>query len=308
MKSPAITSAISAREWFLLYLLSLLWGSSFLFFELSLDGLPPLTIVAIRMVLGASFLLAILQQRRIVLAQVGAHWRRCLLFGLIGAALPFACFAYAQVYITSSLAAVLNSTMPMFTFLIASAIGQEKFSALRLLGTVLGIIGVAILVGPSAQGNLAETVGALLCLVAAVLYAINTVAMRAWPGQMDASSLALGLCIGAAAVSVAAAVAIEDVNLAAAGWKSLAGAIGLGVLGTACAYRIFFYLLVRIGASNVSLCVLLIPVNAIPLGVIFLGEQLAISFFIGTAIIILSLMLVDRGISDSISRLIRKRG
>ena len=275
-----------------------------MFFEFGLAGLPPLTVVAVRMVVGASFLLLLLPQRRAALSQVTAHWRRCLLFGLLGAALPFACFAYAQVYITSSLAAVLNATMPVFTCLVAAAAGQEAFSRRRLSGTVLGLIGVAILIGPTVRASAAEAIGAVLGLVASGLYAVNTVAMRSAPGRMQADSLALGLCIGAALISVIAAAALEEPDFAAAGWKSLAAAVGLGVLGTALAYRIFFHLLERIGASNVSLCVLLVPINAIPLGALILGEPLTAKFLVGTATVIVSIALVDRGVGDRLARLL----
>ncbi len=295
--------AIKPKEWLLLYLLSLFWGSSFLFYEFGLDGLPPLTIVAIRMTLGASFLFLLMGRRRAYLAQMRMHWVRCLGFGLLGAALPFSLFAYAQIHITSSMASVLNATMPLFTCACAVAASQEKFSLKRACGMMLGIIGVAILVGPAIEGNLAEAIGCALCLLAALCYAINTVLMRGHPGGMESAALALGMCTGAAVISCTAAALTESPDFAEAGWRALGGAAGLGLLGTALSYRIFFHLLPRIGASNTSLCVLLIPVNAIPLGAFVLGESLSLGFFVGAGTIIFSLALVDNGIGNGLARL-----
>lgn len=287
-----------------------MWGSSFLFYKLGLTGIPPLTLVTIRMGLGAMLLMLLLGGLRKKLRKIQTRIPICLCYGLIGCVLPFALFAFALQHVNSSLAGVLNSTMPLFTCLVAAIAKQERMTMRRTGGMLTGIVGVAVLLKPdSIAGNYSGMVllGVVFCLLAALCYAVNTVAIRHTKGSgMEPATLALGTMIGATVISGLAATLFESPDIGSLGWQAAIGAIGLAFFGTAIAYLIFMSLIIRIGAVNASVSTLLIPVNAVPLGVLVLGEKISQNFMIGTVIILTSLLIIDPKLTKNLCALAQK--
>ena len=284
------------------YLLSLLWGSSFFFYELGLESFPPLTLVALRLALGTLFLLLLFGRRLQIWRQLRAYWLRCLIFGLFSAVLPFALIAYGQVWITSSLASVLNSTMPLFTCLLAMLIGQEFFSVRRLSGIILGILGVVVLVAPVREVSVNELWGSLLVVLAALSYGSNAVLANRYRGRMDGSTMALGSVAGAAVVAAAAAVLIDPPMSVEINWRAWLGMLGLALFGTAIAFLVFFSLLTRVGSINTSVAVLLIPLSAIPVGMLLLGERPGWNFIPGMVMVLGSTIVIDLNLARLLGR------
>ena len=169
---------IDARDWWLLGVLSVLWGGSFFFAAVSLQELPPLTIVFLRVALAAIILLPVLWIYRIRVPTGLAGWQPFFALALLNNVLPFSLIVIGQTYIPSGLASVLNATTPLFTVLVMAAAGDEKLYARRVAGVVVGLIGVIILHGQSLDFEAGQSVGILLCLTAAFSYGLSALYAR----------------------------------------------------------------------------------------------------------------------------------
>lgn len=292
---------ISARQWGLIYLVSLLWGSSFLLFEIGLRGMEPLTLVALRLVTAAACMLLLFPGRAESARAVWRHRGRLSLLGLAGCALPFACYATGQQYVNSSTAGVINAMMPAFTFLVAVLAGQEAFSPLRLAGALAGIAGVAMLLGPDGLGDGGLLLGVILCLTATVFYGAYAVAARRVSREIDPATMATGMVCWGAVLSLPAAVAVEGIPGSAPGAGPLLAGCVLGIFGTAVAYRIFIRLISSIGATNSSITTLIVPINAVVIGVLVLGERLDSWFAAGTVTILASIILIDGNLRRTVA-------
>lgn len=298
MSPPAAQNAIPvlhARDWALILLLALLWGGSFLFYELGLTGFAPLTLVFLRMAFSTVTLLLITGGRMARLHDIWADRYILLGFGLFGCMLPFTFYAHGQVHVTSSMAGIINSMVPLFTFLLASLMGQEAFRPLRLAGICLGIIGVTVLLGPS-YGDGKILWGGLLCVLATLSYAVNTVWLRKRATRMDPQTCTLGMILGATLLSAVAAALVDGLPTQWPEAKAWIGVICLGIFCTALAFKVFVLLTFRVGASNSTFPVLLVPVAAVILGTVFLDEEISPSLAVGAALILLSLPCMDENL------------
>jgi drug/metabolite transporter (DMT)-like permease len=280
-------------DWFWLWTLSLLWGGSFLFVELALAGLPPLTVVWGRVALAAVILWAVLR----IIGREGpprALWPALLVMGLLNNAAPFTLFALAQGQITGALASVLNAMTPIFTVLVAHvATGDERLRPARALGVGLGFAGV---MGLLADGSMGGTRLALVaCLGAAFSYAVASV----WGRQFRAAGISplVTACGQVTASSVLLLpvwlVADRPWTLGAPGAGPVLAVLGLASLSTALAYLIYFRILASAGATAISLVTFLIPISATALGWAVLGETLEPQQMAGLALILLGLAVID---------------
>lgn len=296
----AAVPAMNARSWLLLNLVAMLWGSSFMFFELGLAGLPPLTLVAVRTLSAFAFMLLLFGARRVALAGMWRHRRRLAVLGLAGTALPFSCYALGQQHVASSTAGTINALMPLFTLLLAILAGQERFAPARLAGVLLGLAGVAVLLGPDGVGDPAELAGAALCVAATVCYGVYAVLLRRFALPLAAGAVATGMVGWGALAATALALGAEGLPAA---WPAgpVAAGFALGIGGTAIAYRLFVGLIGTLGATNASLATFLIPPYAIAFGALLLGERLDAWFGAGALVILASLLLVD----ERLRRLLR---
>jgi drug/metabolite transporter (DMT)-like permease len=208
--------------------------------------------------------------------------------------LPFSLIVTGQTYISSGLAAILNATTPLFTILVMAAAGDEKLHARRIAGVVIGLIGVAILHGQDLGSGSGQGLGILLCLAAAFSYGLSALYARrrlkdspplaTATFQMLASSLMMTMI--AAAFERPWQVPVPGATT----WLALAG---LSALSTALAYIVFFQILRRSGSTNVMLVTLLIPVTAILLGYLALGESISAAEIIGALVIGSALLVID---------------
>jgi len=276
--------------------LALLWGSNFLFIKVALDGLSPAQIVLGRMVLGAVVLLAVVALRREPLPRRPGMWAHLVLMATLANLVPYFLFGYGEQRITSSLAGVLNATTPLFTLVIAATSGSgERLTATRAGGLALGFGGVLVLVAPWRDGSLSgELPGQLACLGAAVCYAVSFVwtrrflTGRGYPpmalaaAQLGASVVLLGL--------VSPLIVRDPVSLTPAVTASI---LALGVLGTSAAYLLYYRLIADEGATTTSTVLYFLPVVAVVLGVLVLGEPLGWNLFVGTAVVLTGVALSE---------------
>lgn len=284
-------------EWGMLLILSLLWGGSFLFNGILVKALPPFTIVAGRVLLAAIALNIIVRIMGHSMPRDGRSWSAFFGMGVLNNMIPFCLIVWGQTHIASGLASILNATTPLFTVVVAHVLTtDEKMTGNRLIGVLVGFAGVAYMIGFDALHDLGSNVLAQFAVLgAAISYSFAGIwgrrfrAMGMPPllpaaGQVTASTI-LMLPI--------ALIADRPWALPAPGIETWLALFGLALLSTAIAYVLFFRILATAGATNLALVTFLIPVSAILLGAIVLGEQLQAKHLIGMAMIAAGLAAID---------------
>jgi drug/metabolite transporter (DMT)-like permease len=291
---PSTESRIDARDWSLLGVLSVLWGGSFFFNGVILRELPPLTVVLLRVALASVILLPLLRAYGIAFPEGLSAWLPFLAIGLFNNVLPFSLIVIGQTYVSSGLASILNATTPLFTVLVMAAAGEERLHARRVAGVLVGLVGVAILHGEALGFETHQGIGILLCLTGAFSYGLAALVARRLPSQTQPLGTATFQMLSSAAMmAVVAGVVDRPWRLAMPGMTTWLAVIGLATLSTALAYIVFFQILRRSGATNVMLVTLLIPVTAILLGYLVLGEPISFREIAGALVIGSALLLID---------------
>ncbi len=304
--TPARPS-MTATEWGLLLILSVIWGGSFFFTGVAVKELPPLTIVAARVGLAALALHVVVRLSGHPMPTSSKIWLGFLGMGLLNNILPFSLIVWAQTHIESGLASILNATTPLFGVVVAHMLTRdEKMTGNRLAGVLVGFAGVAVMIGPSSLSRLGEDVLAQIAILGAALsYAFAGVygrRFRLW--GLSPIVTACGQLTASSAVILIFAMAVDRPwTLAPPGAATIAAVIAIALISTALASVIFFRILASAGATNIMLVTFLIPVSAILLGAVFLGERLAPEDFAGMAIILVGLSLIDGRLWPRVRRL-----
>jgi len=285
---------IDARDWALLAALSVLWGGSFFFNGVVLRELPPFTLVLLRVLLAAMILLPVLCAQRLPFPKGWIAWRPFFLIALFNNVLPFSLIVTGQMYIPSGLASILNATTPLFTVAVMAAAGEEKLVIRRVAGVIVGLVGVVILRGSGVGLASGQGLGVLLCLAAALSYGISAlIARRALSDSPPLATATFQLMASSLMMAVVAGIFERPWQLQMPGAATWFAVIGLAGLSTALAYIVFFQVLRRSGATNVMLVTLLVPVTAILLGSLVLGEQISPREIAGALVIGSALLLID---------------
>jgi drug/metabolite transporter (DMT)-like permease len=307
---------MNRAEWAMLLALSVLWGGSFFFVGVVIKELPPLTIVLLRVGLAAIFLNIFVVVRGMRLPRDKSIWRAFLGMGLLNNVAPFCLIAWGQIYIGSGLAAILNATTPLATVVIAHVLtADEKMTGGRLIGVFFGLVGVAAMIGPEAlHGFGSNVIGELAVLLAAVSYAFAGVYGRRF-AQMGVAPLLTATGQVTASTLVMAPIAFfidQPWTLAPPSLSAWGAVIGIAMLSTALAYILYFRILATAGATNLVLVTFLIPVSAILLGSLFLGERLDPRHFLGMALIGAGLAAIDGRLLElargAVARRAKQRG
>ena len=281
----------------MLILLSILWGASFFFMKVALAELPTFTIVFSRVCIASLALLVLIKVINLDFPVGIKIWRTFFIMGFINNLVPFSLLVWGMTEIASGLAAILNAMTPFFTILVAHFMtSDEQISTNKVVGVLLGLVGVVVLIGADALGGFSASLLAMLaCLGAAFSYALAAIFGRQFKrlglqpsvgafGQVTASSLLLLPVV--IIVDSPWTLAMPGINT----WLSI---IALGLGSTALAYLLYFRILATAGATNIALVTLLVPISAILLGWLILGESLLANHFIGMAIIISGLLAID---------------
>jgi len=288
---------------FLLVLLAMLWGPSFLFIKIAVAEIPPLTLVAIRLSLAAVFLYAILKIAGRSLPRGWDEWKKFVFMGFFANSLPFVLFSFGEQFADSGAASVLNGTTPLFTVILAhSLIEDERLTANRFAGVLIGFLGILLIFFPDllrlingqALDSTGAVVGLLAFIAASVCYGIAIVY-----GRMRLRGLPP--LVGPAAQLICAAVIVLPVSLLvdrpfdlAPSAPAALSATALGIFGTAFAYLVYYRLVDQAGATFISLVTYLLPPIGVILGVLILDEEPGIYALAGMAAIIGGVMLVNR--------------
>ena len=297
------------KEWALLILLSVIWGGSFFFNKVALMGLPAFTIVWFRAGLGGIGLLVLVYATGRSMPRSPGVWRDFMIMGFFNNFIPFCLIVWGQTRIASGLASILTATTPIFTVILAHFLTRdERMSLGRLSGVILGLSGVAVIMGPGLLHNLGLNLLAQLGILAAALsYALSAIFGRRLAGRPPLV-IAAGQVLSAAVILTPAALMVDRPwTLPVPGLPIMGSMLGLALLGTVLGYVIYFHLLAVAGATNLLLVTLMMPVSAVLLGVTILGESLAVNQAAGMLIIAVGLSAVDGRIYLKLKNVVRKK-
>ena len=292
--SDAIRVRMSGREWGLMLLLSALWGGSFFFIGTAVRDMPVLTIVLLRVALAAAALWIVVLATGRRVPRGAATWGAFLVMGLLNNVIPFALIVWGQKQIPSGLASILNASTPLWTVLVAGALlSDERASVRKLAGVVMGLGGVAVMMGIDVIGGQHPLLPQLAVVCASISYGFS-----AWWGRrfrqigVDPMVTAAGMLTASTLVLAIPVLALNGppIGYPATSWAAVAA---LALLSSALAYVIYFRILASAGATNISLVTFLVPVSAILLGWLFLDERLGFAQLIGMALIGAGLALID---------------
>ena len=279
--SGSRTEAFGVREWGLLAGVALIWGSSYLFIDVGLEALAPGVIAVTRVVLGLAALALVPAARRPIGREDLA---RVAFLGVIWTGLPMILFPVAQQWIDSSVAGMLNGAVPLAGAAWAVVLLRRPLPRLHAVGLLIGFAGVLAISWPQLQGSRATTLGAALVILAVVLYglAVNL----AVPLQQRHGALPVLLRAQVAALVLLLPFGVWGLRDSSFAWPSVLAMVPLGVLGTGVAFVLMTTLVGRVGGPRGAVATYFIPVVAIVLGVLLLGERVAPAALAGTALVV----------------------
>lgn len=293
---------MSPSDWAQLLVLGAVWGGSFFFARIAVAELHPLVLVLFRVSIAAVALHLYLALRGISFGLALPYAAGFFLLAILNNVIPFSLIFAGQTELGAGIAAVLNSTTPFWTILLANALtADEKISWNKIAGVVLGIAGTAIMIGPGLLSGLGGPLWPKLALIgASISYALALMVAKRFRGlpptvvataQLTCSTVVMILIV----LGTQGATGLFD-----AGMNVWAAVFALALLSTAFAYILYFNLVASAGATNASLVTLIVPASAIILGALFLGERLTLVETAGIALIGLGLLTID-------GRILRRR-
>jgi drug/metabolite transporter (DMT)-like permease len=295
--SGNVNRGMSLGDWGRIGMLSIIWGGSFFFIGVAVKGLPPFTIVALRVGIAAMALHLIILATGQRMPSHRQAWFAFLGMGVLNNLLPFCLIVWGQTRIASGLASILNATTPLFTVVAAHLLtDDEKMTANRLIGVLIGLAGVVVIIGPDVLKGLgSDVIAQLAVLGAAACYSLAGVFGRRFRRMGISPLMTATGQVSASTVMLIPLVVLSDRpwGLSVPGIDIWGAILGLALISTAFAYIIFFRVLASAGATNIMLVTFLIPVSAILLGVVFLGERIEIRHFAGMGLIGLGLAAID---------------
>lgn len=283
------------RDWLELLLLAIIWGTAFVFIDVGLNSVSPGGVAFIRLTLGAIILALYARSRgHHFPALTDPKWLWWMALGFFGNALPFYLIPWAQQDIPSALAGILLAVMPLSTVVLAHFFAGERMTGWKFAGFLVGLVGVIILIGPSALADLGgpKFLAQIAVLVAALAYAVNVIIARRAPG-MPASLSAAGMLIGAslwaAPLGIWQEIASER-TFDIWAWMSV---VWLGIGPTAITSVIYLRLITNAGASFMATVNYLVPIVAVIAG-LALGEAIGLGAILGLTVILAGIAIARR--------------
>jgi drug/metabolite transporter (DMT)-like permease len=287
--------AMTGFAWLQLLLLGAIWGGSFFFARIAVQAVPPLTLVLFRVAVAALALHLYLLSRGIWFWDYRQHALEFAGLGLLMNVIPFSLLFIGQTVLGAGIESILNATTPIWTVVVATLLTvDEKATLNKLGGILLGIFGIVVMIGPGVLTGLGGPLWAEMAVIGATLsYAFAGILAKRFKG-VPPTVTSTGQMTAATIIMIPVVFLYDGVpdvaNIDAGVWSAI---LGLGLLSTAFAYILYFSIVRAAGATNASLVTLIVPVSAILLGTIFLGERLAAKDFLCMALIALGLLTID---------------
>lgn len=281
--------AYTPGDWGLLVAIALIWGSSFLFMEIGLRAFEPGVITLARLGLGVGTLALFRRARQ----GIGREdWPRVAFLGVIWMAIPLLLFPIAQQWISSSVTGMINGAMPIFTVAWATYLLRRLPGWRQLVGIGLGFAGIMLVFVPELQAGEDEVVGALIALIAIAFYGLA--ANLSVPLTQKYGSLPVVFRAQVVALLVVAPIGIAQVPASSWSWESALAMLPVGILGTGVAFALMAMLAGRVGGPRASIAIYFLPLVAIVLGVLVLGETVAPIALAGVAMIMSGAWVASR--------------
>ena len=277
-----------AVELALLALLATLWGASYTFIRVAVASIPPITLIAGRTAIAGVLLLIIMYWRGLRMPRDAATWRRFLFQACLNSVIPWTMIAWGERTLDAGLATILNSTSPIFTFFLTLAVSRhEALTSRKLFGVVAGMAGICLIVGVQALAGFGEQLTAqIVTVLAAICYAGAAIFSRGFKG-LDPMAPAAGSLLCGAIVLIPLGLVVEQPWTIAPSTNSMLALLGLAVFSTAAAFVIYFRLIQTLGSvGTTAQAYLRVPIG-VALGVLFLGEQLSPTAWIGLACVVI---------------------
>jgi drug/metabolite transporter (DMT)-like permease len=286
------------KDWLLFWFLGIIWGTSFLWIKIAVSEISPLMLVSFRTLfamLGLAVFLLLVRSARGTWRQIRKQWWVFTVMGFTNIVIPWLLISWAGQYIDSGLSSILNSTMPLFTIMISPFfVSDDRFTLIKAAGLLTGFVGVVILLYPNLGAVWSNHLaGQAAVLVAALCYGGSTVFARKMakglPAQMQAFLQFFMATIMIWVFTLAAERPLVFPRLPIT-WLAL---LWLGLLGSGLAYILYFDLLPRIGPTRMSMVTYILPLVAVLLGIIFLGERFHWGAIIGALLILSGISIVN---------------
>lgn len=275
------------KELALLLALSTLWGASYSFIKIGVETIPPVTLIAARTCIAGALLLAVIRWRGLRLPKDITTWRRFLFQACLNSVVPFTLIAWAEQTTDAALATILNSTSPIFAFLLTALVTRhEAVTGRKLFGVGAGVVGICLIVGLQAFAGLGRELSAQLAIVAAtVCYAGAAIFGKTFKG-LDPIMPAAGSLICGAAVLIPVGLVAERPWTLAPSMQSILALLALAAFSTALAFVIYFRLVQTVGSvGTTAQAYLRVPIG-VAISVMFLGESVSATGLVGLLCVI----------------------
>ena len=292
---------MSSRSWLLLLSLAFIWGASFYFIEIGLIYLDPFWLVSVRLLFGALPLALWLLFQGKALPTKLCFWTSVMIMGVLNNFLPFNFIAFGQLHLTGGMASIVNANTAFMGVIVSGlCLSGEPATWNRVVGVTIGVTGVAIAIGitpmsPSADAN-DLLLGSLAIILATIAYAFAGVWGKIKLAEYSPTQSAVGMLICSSVISVLCSFFISgppNLTIISHQFDLIKVVLGLGVLGTALAYPLYFKILAVAGSSNLMLVTIIVPVFAIILDAILLGQFVTESDLFGFALVAIGLFIMD---------------
>jgi drug/metabolite transporter (DMT)-like permease len=282
-------------------LLALIWGSAFLWIKLADRGFSPVEVTLARLALGAAVLFVIVRVRREAIPRSRRLWAHIAIAALFANAAPYLLFAVAEQTVDSSTAGIINATTPLWTVVLALAVRHQKnVTGWQAAGLIVGFAGAVLIFTPWHTAGGLFSAGALECLAASISYAISYIYMDRFLARRGIGPVVLSASqLAAAAVMLAIALTVSGVQTPHVTAESVAAIAVLGIIGTGFAYVLNYQIITSEGATVASTVTYLLPVVAIVLGVVVLGESITAMMLAGIALVLIGVALTRRRVKPA---------
>lgn len=285
------------KNFLLLLLLASLWGPSFLFIKIAIEFIPPITLTAIRIGIGAALLFTILKLHHRKLPTLKSVWKHFSVAALLQSAVPFTLFAVGEKSIDSSLAAIICGSAPLFTLVLAHFLTKnDRFTKSKLIGASVGFFGLFILVAPALLGATATIFGIFAVMIGALCYATAFVYVKKFIKIENFAPLVvptLQLIFSFLFLLPTALIFEDHSTLKDATFAAIFSTLSLGVFGSALAFVVYYKILAATSATYTSMVNYMVPVVGVVLGMLVLDEQLTWNSYLGCILILVGVMIAN---------------
>lgn len=277
-----------------LFTLSLLWGGSFLFIGIAVQEIDPLLLVFLRVMIAALVMLSLLPLFKVPLPKDVDTWKKFFVMGLLNNVIPFTFIFYAQTLISVSLASIINAMTPICTFIVLALFKEELLKPNKIIGSLLGVLGVALLSGLTQLALHTDPLGVLLSFLATVSYGFSGLwAKRHLAGRNSIQSATCQLSASSLIMIPVLILTSTEIPDTLPSFSVIASIMALAVASTSFAYILFFELISKAGAANAMLVTLLVPISGTLLGISVLNETITLIQVTGGLFIGFGLLVID---------------